>query len=285
MSAKTGIQWTDATWNPGVYGCDEVSPGCAHCYAVPVAYRLERMGQAPYAGLTRPVPAGGRTWTGEVRVSRESPQFSAPLRWRKPRRVFVNSMSDLFHEDVPDEHLDAVWRIMRDTPQHTYQVLTKRPERMLEYVSRLDLQSWLQNPLPNVWLGVSAEDQPRASARVPLLLNTPAAVRFVSFEPALEAVDFAPWLGEFLIDWIIVGGESGPGARFFHPGWARDVIAQGDRTATAVFVKQLGSGWAHRHNDEVRRGYMDAIPIASDAHGADMRCWPEDLRVREFPRA
>lgn len=329
MSATSSIQWTDATWNPGIYGCDEVSPGCANCYAVVLAHRLAAMGKAGYTpDLTKPVPAGGRAWTGEVRVIDEHfEQIEQPLHWRKPRRVFVNSMTDLFHESVPDSHLDRVFAVMALTPQHTYQVLTKRPDRMRAYMSASDVDSRILEamqplsglkvltaeaeawPLPNVWLGVSAEDQDRANERIPLLLDTPAAARFVSYEPALGPIDFrvvpipvtgARELATSRLDWIIVGGESGPRARPFDLAWARSVIQQCRRPgAAAVFVKQLGAapmfdpgepgnpklspptrlrdfprGWEGRHRWFLR---------LEDRHGGDIQEWPEDLRVREFP--
>lgn len=218
MSDQSAIQWTDATWNP-VVGCRRVSPGCEHCYAETMAYRLERMGQERYRGLTV-LRKGGRRWSGGIRLVPEV--LDKPLRWRKPRMVFVNSMSDLFHEAVPFEYIAAVFGVMAACPQHTFQVLTKRPERMLEWfrwaADRYDglhtirryfdadayqrLESvWLERglseapwPLPNVWIGVSCENQETADERVPLLLQCPAAVRWVSAEPLLGPIDFGKWL-------------------------------------------------------------------------------------------
>lgn len=296
MSGATGIQWTDSVWNPGIYGCDEVSPGCANCYAAVFAHRLAAMGDERYAGLTRPVPAGGRTWTGEVRIGKGD--LLAPLHWRKPRRVFVNSMSDLFHESVPDEHLDRVFAIMLLAHQHTFQILTKRPERMRAYLAgggrgySLELFTrWLNAAPPgsklpkgdlisagvltNVWLGTSAEDQARADERIPILLDTPAAVRFVSYEPALGPVDFRKHLGveaahdelRGLLHWLIVGGESGPRARPFDLAWARSTVAQCREAGVAAFYKQGGASNRCPHS----------------SHGGHFECFPADLQVREFP--
>lgn len=312
-SSNTGIQWTDRTWNPGVYGCQEVSPGCANCYAATMAYRLERMGRPLYEGLTRSVPAGGRTWTGEVRTltpgdPRLDHLLQEPFRWRRPSRVFVNSMSDLFHEDVPIDLLARIWAVMALTPWHTYQILTKRPERMADLLqverfgeavwqlmlglpelvdrayshvvyrygveSRPSVDSWPWPP-PNVWLGVSVESSAYIG-RVAPLIRTPAARRFVSYEPALAAVHFGQF--EDGLDWIIIGGESGARARPFDARWAQDLIAFGARTDTAVFVKQLGARWAQEHNRVEAPGI-----VRSDQHGGNWEAWPEELRVREFP--
>lgn len=204
MGAKTEIAWTDATWNP-LRGCSRVSEGCRNCYAETVAARFSGPGQ-PYEGLATRSP--GR-WTGEVRLVEE--HLTDPLRWKKPRRIFVNSMSDLFHERVPDEWIDRIFAVMALAPRHTFQVLTKRPERMLAYLRSdsgprivaamlaIDTPPGVYEhpprwPLPNVWLGVSVEDQKTADERVPLLLHAPAAIRFVSYEPALGPVDFTRWM-------------------------------------------------------------------------------------------
>ena len=342
MGDRTGIAWTDATWNP-IRGCSRVSEACRHCYAERYATRFSGAG-LPYEGLTR---AG--KWTGEVRVVER--HFLDPLRWEKPRRIFVNSMSDLFHPHVTDETIDRVFAVMALAPQHTFQVLTKRPERMREYLTVgtgrysavLHAAEWVRElfpetnrigisnpcaiPLPNVWLGVSVEDQATADARVPLLLQTPAAVRFVSYEPALGPVDFADLViersagsethfdaltcdvdaeddGETAgntLDWIIVGGESGPRARPFHVEWAGQTIADCNVAGVACFVKQLGAHaqcdmayWdAHEREldalvDLGRRCDVDGNPARMrlplrDRAGADPAEWPKDLRVREFP--
>lgn len=219
-----------------------------------------------------------------------------PLRWRKPRRVFVDSMSDLFHPDVPEEFIANVWATMAATPHHIYQILTKRPQRMAKMLGHVDGEGWRTSlgftlPLPNVWLGTSVEDDRYAKMRVPYLLATPASVRFLSVEPLLGPVDLTSCLGwrgacgvlhedyhsrikyENLgryIDWVIVGGESGPGARPMRVEWAEEVIAKCRAAGVPVFVKQLGSVWAREHG-------------ATDRKGGDPAEWPEQLRVREYP--
>ena len=211
MAGKTKIEWTrgddgslGATWNP-VVGCSLVSPGCTNCYAMRTAARFNHSPFSPYLGLTKTVN-GKPVWTGEVGFNPKA--LEAPLHWKKPRRIFVNSMGDLFHESVPDEWIDKVFAVMALAPQHTFQVLTKRADRMRDYLSDGALNGRIacasvdahlpdellrrpSIPLPNVWLGVSAEDQERADERIPLLLDTPAAVRFVSVEPQLGPVDLS----------------------------------------------------------------------------------------------
>jgi len=196
--AETSIEWTDATWNP-VAGCTVLSPGCTNCYAMRMAARLEMMGQAKYSGLTR--KSGGRSvWTGKLFLDRKA--LEAPKSWRKPRQIFVNSMSDLFHSDVPADFVYSVWSTMEATPHHTYQILTKRPDRMAEITREFRL-------LPNVWLGASVENSDYLD-RIDNLRRVRAAVRFISFEPLLGSVADADLTG---IQWAIVGGESGPRAR------------------------------------------------------------------------
>lgn len=268
----TRIEWTGETWNP-VVGCSVVSPGCTNCYAMKMARRLELMSATQfrhYAGLTKLVN-GNAVWTGTLKLAPDG-IVQKPLRWTKPRTVFVNSMSDLFHDMVPDEWIDRVFAAMALTPQHTYQVLTKRPARMRRYfddasaVSRQSLVAAMAGrlvedgdtalhvistgpwPLPNVWLGVSAERQQEADARIPDLLNTPAAVRFVSAEPLLGPIDFDDYhLHSPKLDWIIVGGESGTDARPMHPDWARSIRDQCETAGTPFFFKQWGA-WAPGEN-------------------------------------
>jgi len=254
MSDRSAIEWTDATWNP-VRGCTRVSEGCTRCYAEAVAARFSGPG-LPYEGLARSTPGGPR-WTGEVRLIEK--HLEDPLRWKEPRRIFVNSMSDLFHEKLTDQTIDRIFAVMARCPQHTFQILTKRPERMRAYLSlerqlaiadawtaqvvgrspgptdlRFTVDKW---PLPNVWLGVSVENQAAANERVPLLLETPAAVRFLSCEPLLGPVN----LGETLsLDWVICGGESGPRARPMHPDWARGLRNQCVDAGVPFFFKQWG---------------------------------------------
>lgn len=293
MTGKTSIEWTEQTWNP-VAGCSLVSPGCTNCYAMSHAARLLDRPGSHYEGTTKRVN-GKPVWTGKIGIAPDS-VLLAPLWRRKPTMYFVNLMSDLFHEAVPDAVIDRVFAVMALSPQHTFQVLTKRPKRMREYLSAarahpvaieamemtwkalddnpksnvgggvmlqgdiVHLKTW---PLPNVWLGVSAEDQARADERIPDLLATPAAVRFVSAEPLLGPVDFTslspngiqqidalrgrsttPDYGGWPhLNWIIVGGESGDGARPMHPDWARSIRDQCQAAGTAFFFKQWGK-WA-----------------------------------------
>jgi len=223
--ATSSIEWTNATWNP-VAGCTILSPGCTNCYAMRLAARLEAMGMAKYAGLTR--TTGGRAkWTGAVRLGRDA--LGVPEDWKKPRMIFVNSMSDLFQEAVPEAFVAEVWEVMARTPRHTYQILTKRPERMEELTARLPL-------LPNVWLGASVENADHLF-RIDHLRRTRAAVRFVSLEPLLSSLAGID-LRE--IDWAIVGGESGPGARPIDPAWVREIRDSCGAQGTAFFFKQWG---------------------------------------------
>jgi protein gp37 len=223
--AESSIEWTDATWNP-VAGCTILTAGCTNCYAMRMAARLEAMGMEKYAGLTR--KSGGRAkWTGRIYLDWKS--LSIPMSWAKPRLVFVNSMSDLFHSDVPVDFVGAVWKVMAETPRHTYQILTKRPDRMLEVVPRLP-------KLPNVWLGTSIEDD-RVLYRLHELRHVPAVVRFVSFEPLIGSVAGASLSG---VHWAIVGGESGPKARPMDPIWVDEIERMCRRAGTAFFFKQWG---------------------------------------------
>ena len=226
--ADTEIELTDATWNP-VAGCSIVSAGCSHCYAMEMARRLEAMGVGKYAGLTR--RSGRRTiWQGLVREDQAA--LTIPHRWRKPRKIFVNSMSDLFHEGVSDAFIQAVWQVMRETPRHHYQILTKRPERMAAVVTRL-----IGDVLPNVWLGTSIEDA-EVVARVDHLRAVPAAIRFISFEPLIGPVGTIDLAG---IDWAIVGGESGRSARPIREAWVDELHQQCLAYDTAFFFKQWGT--------------------------------------------
>ncbi len=231
----TAIEWTDETWNP-VTGCDRVSPGCDHCYALTLAKRLKAMGQAKYQADGDPRTSGpgfGLTVHPDV--------LDQPLRWRRPRRVFVNSMSDLFHPDVPDEFIGRVWDVMARTPQHTYQVLTKRSQRIARALGPAGCGFYAAEgpvpcPQPNVWLGTSIETD-RYTFRADHLRNTPAAVRFLSLEPLLGPLPSLDLTG---IDWVIVGGESGPGARPMHPDWVRDIRDRCQAAGVAYFFKQWG---------------------------------------------
>lgn len=225
--AETSIEWTDATWNP-VAGCTVLTAGCTNCYAMRMAARLEAMGQPKYKGLTR--RSGQRyVWTGKIRLDPKS--LEIPKTWKKPRKVFVNSMSDLFHEKVPAEFIARVWATMKQTPHHTYQILTKRPDRMADVLSESKFEV-----LPNVWLGTSVEDG-RVLSRLDDLRRVKAAVRFVSLEPLIGSVAAGDLTG---IQWAIVGGESGPRAREMDPRWVNEIETMCRRSGTAFFFKQWG---------------------------------------------
>lgn len=219
MSERSHIEWTDATWNP-VRGCTKVSPGCARCYAETFAERF------------RGVPGHPFELGFDLRLVPE--KLEEPLRWASPRRIFVNSMSDLFHEQIPDDFVAAVGRVMSLTPWHTYQVLTKRPQRMLAL-----LKTVLRDvgPQPHVWWGVSVENRKHGLPRIDLLRSARVAVRFLSIEPLLEDLGQVD-LGA--IDWVIVGGESGAGARPMRPEWVRSLRDQCRRARVAFFFKQWG---------------------------------------------
>lgn len=355
-SSNTSIEWTDRTWNP-VRGCSLVSPGCTNCYAMRFAHRFSGEG-APYESLTRQRKRLGPVWTGDVRLVPEA--LSEPLLWRKPARVFVNSMSDLFHEGVPDGFIADVWRVMFSAPLHTFQILTKRPERARDWLAKwLDtaeddyepklargpaavraahksgrarlfadmIEGWGEPPegagyplydwaegmirwprvLHNVWLGVSVENRQHGLPRLDLLRTLPARLRFLSIEPLLEELGEIDLTG---IGWVIVGGESGPGARRCNVAWIRRVVAQCREQRVPVFVKQLGADVIDRNDagfsgefpeawpciepddvehdlDGTRDGYQGA-PVRvrlRHAKGADPAEWPKDLREQAFPRA
>lgn len=294
-NTNSAIQWTDTTWSP-IVGCKRVSAGCDHCYAFELHDRRHlawKRGRWPSA------PAQYHQPFSKVQLLPQ--RLEEPLHWRKPRRVFVDSMADLFHEDVPDEFIGRVFGVMRRTPQHIYQILTKRPERMLRVLRELTnahalkmlgereyMQQW---PLPNVWLGASVEDQAAADERIPLLLQTPAAVRFLSCEPLLGPVDLSAWLmfeGQHEkaewhlahygrsqpLSWVIIGGESGPHARVMSRRCAENLVWQCRAAGVAVFMKQLGSKLAYQFS-------------LKDRHGGVMDQWPlecSELRIREFPQ-
>ncbi len=375
---QTAIEWTDRVWNP-VRGCSRVSPGCDNCFAMGQARRHDWRNSAHpetgcvtttghYHGLTT-IRRGKVDWSGVVRFVPE--KLAEPLSWRKPQRIFVNSMSDLFHESLSNEEIAAVFGVMAACPQHTFQVLTKRPKRMREWFEWVGgaAKGWLQKyggkladlecdvrvhfiadtaaeaiedvdeyddigplpetwPLPNVWLGVSVENQETADERIPLLLETPAAVRWVSAEPLLGPVDLrrfldfggacecdvsahqsercegkgnAGWIrctvGMRRLDWLVVGGESGPGARQCDVDWLRDLVQQCARRTgwgrksdpLPVFVKQLGAHYVDAKNGiggaQARPDPQLVPPIERLAHkkGGNTSEWPEDLRVRQFP--
>lgn len=260
--ADTSIEWTHrdgtkgVTWNPTT-GCDRISAGCDHCYALTLAKRLKGMGSAKYQNDGDP-----RTSGPGFGITTHPDTLSDPLKWRSPRTVFVNSMSDLFHARVPREFVARVWDVMSRTPQHTYQILTKRPERMARVVGGFPDGLW-QLPLGNVWAGTSIESDEHVR-RADHLRSTPAAIRFISAEPLLGPLPSLDLTG---IDWLIIGGESGQGARPMDLEWVEALIEMATDTGTAVFVKQLGKVWA------------------GSGKGGDWNEWPADLRVREYPQA
>ncbi len=296
--------------------------GCLNCYAARLSARNLPGMVSPTTGkpFARILQSGPR-WTGKVELIKKA--LDLPLRWKKPRKIFVNSLSDLFHEALPLDAIDDVFGIMARCSQHTFQILTKRPERMLEYVSHQDVEQriaetveasnwekghdaeidWRDSPpldewpLPNVWLGTSIENQETADMRIPLLLQTPAAKRFVSYEPALGPVDFVRWLqrgelralplgAEFGCDvvrslhWIIVGGESGPGARPFDIAWARDTQEQCKAAGVAYFFKQAG---ANVYDSSLTASGASETVKLKDRKGGDLLELEESMRVREFP--
>jgi len=246
----TKIEWTrndDGTegkaWNP-IAGCSVVSPGCTNCYAMRMAGRIEKMlPDSHYGGLTKTVN-GNPVWTGKIARAPDH-IFNAPLKWRNPTRVFVNSMSDLFHEDVPDNWIYDVFEIMAGESGHQFQILTKRPE------IALSINHWLEWR-PNIWLGVSVESADHTH-RIDTLRKTSAAIKFLSLEPLLGPL---PGLNLDRIDWVIVGGESGPGKRPVNIDWMRDIRDQCKAAGVPLFVKQIDK----------------KIPI------------PDDLMIREWPK-
>lgn len=235
MATLSSIEWTDATWNP-VTGCTKISAGCTFCYAERMALRLQRMGQPRYA-------AG-------FALTLQEDVVNLPLRWRKPRTIFVNSMSDLFHKDIPDAFLGRVFNTMERASWHTFQVLTKRADRLRDIAPAL--------PWPkNVWQGVSVEG-PKVLWRIDALREVPAAVRFLSLEPLIGAL---PDLDVRGIDWVIVGGESGPGARPMDPLWVVDVRAACVEQGVAFFFKQWGGVQKARHGREFEGRTWDDMPV------------------------
>lgn len=370
--SKTTIEWTNRSWNP-IRGCSVVSEGCRNCYAMNFATRFAAKGEA-YEGLAYRNRSGAH-WTGKVEfIEKHLPD---PLKWHKPARVFVNSMSDLFHESIPDEWIDRILAVMALASQHTFQILTKRPSRMLDYMGELyagrmyeiaegrmleksecldsgaKILSAFASELPHVWLGVSVEDQKTADERIPLLLQTPASVRWISAEPLLGPIDVSRWLeptgfqcadpdcthrqrsflsetereeyelapdymdskgntvqgDPFCLDcgesgtwtgyhdglnWVVVGGESGPGARSMDIQWARSVVQQCQAAKVPVFVKQIGSKpissrkevrpWEPLfHDQNGREPSGEYTVVLKSRKGGDPAEWPEDLRIREYP--
>jgi protein gp37 len=320
-----GIAWTEQTWNP-IRGCTRISKGCTRCYAEVVAARFSDEGLA-YEGLARRTSAGPR-WTGKLVVVDE--HMADPIRWQRPRMIFVNSMSDLFHESLPIEAIARVYAVMLLAPHHTFQVLTKRARRMREVLSDssfygrvLEAANEFRDRWPkltgigisdptlfppkHVWNGVSVEDQDAADERLPELVRVPSAVRWISVEPQLGAVRLSPAMLPAL-QWVVIGGESGHDAREFKVEWARSLMAQCRDAGVRVFMKQTGSNPTATYYDEGYRELHEAggierpDPIGWDYRdgqpppdtrmsvrgvaraGGEPAEWPEDLRVREFPR-
>ena len=239
MSDNSSIEWTDATWNP-VLGCTKVSAGCAHCYAERFSERFRGVAGHPFEqGFDLRLVPG---------------KLDQPRRWRRPRRVFVNSMSDLFHPDVPEAYIADVGRVMREVRRHTYQVLTKRHERMRSLLA--GPLSWMA-ALPNVWYGVSVENRRQGLLRLEALRQTPAALRFASVEPLLEDLGEIDLTG---IDWVIVGGESGPGARPMEESWVLNVREQCQRDDVPFFFKQWGGVRKHLNGRLLRGKTYDELP-------------------------
>lgn len=240
--AESAIEWTEVTWNPST-GCDRTSPGCDHCYALTLAKRLQAMGQAKYQNDGDP-----RTSGPGFRLTLHPDVVDAPRSWSGSRTVFVNSMSDLFHEDVPLTFIQDVFEVMAETPQHQYQVLTKRSKRLRQLAPQIH---WPHN----VWMGVSVESQ-RYSFRVDHLREVPAAIRFVSAEPLLGALD----LDLNGVDWLIVGGESGAGARPINPKWVRSLRHQSLAAGVAFFFKQWGGRTPKAGGRELDGRTWDEMP-------------------------
>lgn len=327
MGTHTYIEWTDATWNP-TRGCSRVSEGCRNCYAERQAARFSNpdsggmtdVGYEPNGdqGIFHGFVKDG-LWTGRVELIES--KLLEPLKWRAPKRIFVNSMSDLFHESLAYEDIDKVFAVMALAPRHTFQILTKRPNRMRDYLTKersggstsigivrdmlyrwprynpkvrlpggtdIDAAQSCKWPLPNVWLGVSIEDKESYKKRVVQLATIPAAVRFVSMEPLLSA------LGDLMLDgifggayqWSIVGGESGPGARQFNLAWAESVVDQCNDAGVACFVKQLGARPVYCSCRMEKCTHPDCVMESLrlvDRKGGDWNEWPTNLRVRAFP--
>jgi protein gp37 len=261
VSGTSTIEWTDKTWNP-VAGCDRVSPGCDHCYAEAIAKRF----------------AGSKAFPDGFKVTMHPDRLEDPLHWRKPCRVFVNSMSDLFHPDISVHYIATVWAIMTIAKQHTFQVLTKRPQRMATMVETEGFNALVNDALsmygaPDIsrgladsfiWLGTSIESD-QYTFRANHLRKTPARVRFLSLEPLLGPLPSLDLAG---IDWVIVGGESGPGAREMDLNWAEKIVERCVLAGVPVFVKQLGSAWGKRWGD---------------SKGSKISLWPNSLVYRQYP--
>ncbi|MGW5003194.1 phage Gp37/Gp68 family protein [Streptomyces hydrogenans] len=273
MSDTTTIEWTDTTWNP-VSGCTKISAGCDHCYAETIAERFRGTAAFP------------RGFDVQLRPDK----VNAPLTWRKPRRVFVNSMSDLFHADVDQSWITDIFAVIAAARRHTFQLLTKRHARMRHLLNDptfvdhvrsrahgkgLPADAW-QWPLPNLWLGVSVENQQWADIRIPALLDTPAAIRWISAEPLLGPVDLTQFVGqEHGLDWVVAGGESGTGARPAHPDWFRSLRDQCATANVPFFFKQYGAwhptGWLVIGGPREKNHAMVGDPVDNLGHRVEVQ--------------
>ena len=244
--ASSDIEWTESTWNP-IAGCEIVSPGCTNCYAMRMAARLQAMGMAKYAGTTR--KSGRRhVWTGKVNIDRNA--LSAPLAWKKPQRIFVNSMSDLFQEKADVKFIRQVWRVMQRAHWHSFQILTKRPERMLDILSTAQFPT-----LANVWLGTSVESEAYLD-RIEVLRRVPARVRFISFEPLLGAIIDADLTD---IHWVIAGGESGPRARPMETWWVEELRELVSAPKRGFFLQAMGRKAKEANRAALGRSYLGRL--------------------------
>ena len=236
MPANSKIEWTDGTWNP-VTGCTKVSPGCAHCYAETITLRFKR---------------GGPFLPGKSTITLHPDRLRLPISWKAPRRIFVNSMSDLFHDEVPLRFIQDIFSVMRETDRHTFQILTKRHERLQEVANSLEWPS-------NVWLGVSVENQYWAERRIPVLKEVPAAIRFLSVEPLLKQTNLQPFLNE--IDWVIVGGESGHRSRPLDAEWVRSIRDDCQSANVPFFFKQWGGRNSKARGRLLDDRTWDEVPV------------------------
>lgn len=252
MANNSSIEWTEATWNP-VAGCSIISPGCTNCYAMRMARRLEIMGQEKYKGTTR-VSGGRSKWNGKVNLDGKS--LDIPRKWAKGRMVFVNSMSDLFHESVPISFIQRVFKTMNETPQHTYQILTKRAERLSDISHDLPWSN-------NIWMGVSVENSEYVY-RIDYLRKSNADIKFLSLEPLLGPLHELNLSG---INWVIAGGESGPGSRSVDPEWIRDIRDQCVDASVPFHFKQWGGVNKKRTGRVLDGRTWDEFPV---------RRWPSD---------
>lgn len=269
----TKISWTDETWN-WITGCSKISAGCVNCYAAEAA-KSARLQQFPQYQQVK-------GWNGEIAFVES--QLNKPFKYRRPTKFFTASMSDVFHENVLDEWRDKAFAVIEQCPQHTFQILTKRPQRMLEYIN-----SRYERPLSNVWLGVTCENQKAADERIPILMDTRSRIKFLSCEPLLGEIDLSHHLNWFdeddrsIIDWVIVGGESGSSARPCHVGWIRSIVNQCQLLEVSCFVKQLGS------HSLKSSPYIEGVAVSNyrlqlkDKKGGNPEEWDSDLAVRRFP--